>query len=107
MTRSTRARIRAISSVRSAFIPPATADSRDKLEWLLPDCEGGLVPGIRTGAPLPHAAVDPISGVLYAVWQDSRFRTDGRSDIAMSVSTDGGASWSPASRVNHVPPNGG
>jgi hypothetical protein len=79
--------------------------------------EGVDVPGMRTGADdlsvLPAAAVDPITGHLYAVWQDARFGSDGLNDIVMSVSTDGGASWGtlgvvnepgPVGRLNHFTP---
>jgi hypothetical protein len=31
---------------------------------------------------------------MYAVWQDTRFNPAGLNDIVLSVSTDGGASWS-------------
>src|SRR5204863_4662618 len=42
-------------------------------------------------------------GNLYAVWQDSRFT--GRDAIALSVSTNGGSTWSSAIRVNRTPTN--
>jgi hypothetical protein len=34
-----------------------------------------------------------VTGHLYVVWQDGRFRSDGMNDIVMSISTDAGASW--------------
>lgn len=47
------------------------------------------------------AAVDPRSGRLYAVWADSRFRTDlGICDIVISSSADGGKTWSQPTRVD-------
>jgi len=58
------------------------------------------VPDMRTGAGLPAAAVDPITGALYTVWTDGRFRSDGRDDIVLSTSTDGGTSWGPLRVVN-------
>src|SRR5262249_30325655 len=61
---------------------------------------GVEVSGMRTGAGLPAAAIDPVTGHLYAVWPDGRFRADGLNDIVMSVSTDGGASWGPVQFVN-------
>jgi hypothetical protein len=65
------------------------------------------VPAQRAGT-LPAAAVDPKSGTIYAVWEDSRFRTDGTNDAVMSRSTNGGLTWTapkrinPGSRTNHV-----
>ncbi len=58
--------------------------------------------GLRTSAwgPLPGAALDPVTGYLYATWQDGRFRSDGLDDIVISRSTDGGQSWSGVRRVN-------
>src|SRR5262245_44170957 len=55
--------------------------------------EGLDVPGMRTAHPVAGAAVDPVTGHLYVVWQDARFRTDSENDIVLSVSADGGASW--------------
>jgi hypothetical protein len=62
------------------------------------------VSGMRTGAGLPAAAVDPVSGRLYAVWADGRFRSDGLDDIVLSVSSDGGTSWGPLGLVNSFRP---
>jgi hypothetical protein len=58
--------------------------------------------GMRSGG-LPTAAVDPTTGILYAGWQDGRFRTDGLNDTVLSRSTNGGASWGPLVRVNADP----
>jgi hypothetical protein len=44
------------------------------------------------------AAIDPRSGRIYAAWPDST-RT-GLNDIVLTVSSDGGASWSTPRRVN-------
>ena len=74
----------------STFDPPVTIAA----------FQGIGVAGMRTGDFLPAAAVDPVSGHLYAVWQDARFRSDGFNDIVISVSTDGGASWGPVRAVN-------
>jgi len=55
---------------------------------------------IRTGDIIPEPAIDPASGQLYVVWQDARF-TNGQFDkVALSTSTDGGASWSTPIQVN-------
>jgi hypothetical protein len=71
--------------------------------------ENGSCP-IRTGDFIPDIAVDRNNGNLYAVWMDLRF--DGiipppghdHDDIAFSMSTNGGRSWSPAIKVNQTPP---
>jgi len=54
---------------------------------------GSEVPGMRSGM-LPAAAIDPVTGTMYAVWQDTRFNPGGLNDIVLSVSADGGARWS-------------
>jgi hypothetical protein len=61
--------------------------------------QGGAIPDIRSGG-LPAAAVDPSTGNLYVVWEDSRFRTDGLRDIVSTRSADGGATWSAIERIN-------
>jgi hypothetical protein len=64
------------------------------------------IPGMRTGVTqytaLPAVAMDPVggpSGVLYVVWEDGELRPDGLHAIALSVSSDGGASWTPPRAV--------
>jgi hypothetical protein len=70
--------------------------------------ETGSCP-IRSGDFLPDVAVDPNNGNLYAVWMDLRF--DGgvslvdHDNIAFTMSTDGGQTWSPAIKVNQTPTN--
>ncbi len=61
---------------------------------------------MRTGA-LPAAAVDPVTGYLYAVWQDTRTRGDGFNDIVLARSRDGGGTWTPARRVDRATLDGG
>ena len=60
---------------------------------------------IRTGDIIPEPAIDPSSGQLYVVWQDSRFT--GFDEVALSTSTDGGASWSAPIQVNTNTPGTG
>ncbi len=55
---------------------------------------------IRTGDIIPEPAIDPANGQLYVVWQDSRFNGGQFDEIALSTSTDGGATWSAPIRVN-------
>ena len=68
--------------------------------------EQGSCP-IRSGDFIPDVAVDPRNGNLYAVWMDLRF--DGgialvdHDNIAFTMSTDGGRSWSPTIKVNRTP----
>ncbi|HVF98690.1 MAG TPA: sialidase family protein, partial [Chloroflexia bacterium] len=49
---------------------------------------------------LPVLAVDPNSGALYATWNDSR---NGDSDVMLARSTNGGATWTQAQRINDDP----
>ncbi len=77
------------------FAPPVTI-----AEFL-----GAGDPGLRTGG-LPAAAIDPVTGLMYVVWQDTRFRSDGHNDIVISFSADGGDQWSEPARVNGPDPNG-
>jgi len=57
---------------------------------------------IRTGAGLPAAAVDPVSGAIYLVWEDGRFSGNQREGIALSKSLDGGVTWSVPVQVNQA-----
>jgi hypothetical protein len=74
--------------------------------------QGIGVADMRTGIGLPAAAVDGVTGDLYAVWPDGRFRLDGLNDIVLGRSTDGGVTWQPLSvvdqdatrRTNHFTP---
>ena len=70
---------------------------------LVADDQSQEVPGLSTkgsGVTFMGAAVDPVRGGLYVVWQDGRLRSDGRNDIVLSRSTDGGAHWDPPHLVN-------
>lgn len=55
---------------------------------------------IRTGDIIPEPAIDPATGQLYVVWQDSRFNGGHYDEVALSTSTNGGRTWSPPARVN-------
>lgn len=55
---------------------------------------------VRTGDIIPEPAIDPATGQLYVVWQDSRFNDGQFDEIALSTSTDGGQTWSAPVRVN-------
>jgi len=56
---------------------------------------------IRAEGVINDYAVDPSNGSLYAVWQDSSFT--GVDEIAFSISTDGGLTWSTPVRINQTP----
>jgi hypothetical protein len=59
--------------------------------------------GLRTGAGIASASVDPVSGVIDIVWVDSRFSGGLRDGVAFSKSMDGGLTWSDPVQVNQVP----
>jgi hypothetical protein len=58
---------------------------------------------VRTGDIIPQITVDPSSGAIYVVFQDSRFGP--RSSIAFTQSLDGGLTWSPTIKINKTPTN--
>lgn len=55
---------------------------------------------IRTGDIIPEPAIDPATGKLYIVWQDSRFNGGQYDEVVISSSTDGGTTWTAPIRVN-------
>jgi subtilisin-like proprotein convertase family protein len=59
---------------------------------------GDLGLAFRTNA-FPHAAVNPINGNIYVVYNDNPAGTD-RGDVYFKQSTDGGATWGSQVRVN-------
>jgi hypothetical protein len=69
--------------------------------------DGTLTPDrrepVRDGSILFDLAVDPNNGNLYAVWQDRRFANI--EQVAFSMSSDGGLSWSSPIRVSQTPAN--
>jgi BNR repeat-like domain len=56
-------------------------------------------PGVRDGADIVSVSVGP-SGVVYVVWQDSRFSSGNHDGIAMTQSSDAGMTWSMPIEVN-------
>jgi hypothetical protein len=56
---------------------------------------------IRAEGGLPEVAIDRASGALYLVWQDASF--SGVDEIAFSMSTDDGQTWSLPIKVNQTP----
>ncbi|MCB9078447.1 MAG: exo-alpha-sialidase [Anaerolineaceae bacterium] len=55
---------------------------------------------VRTGDIIPEIAVDHGDGNLYVVWQDARFSGGDYDEVAFSMSSNGGDTWSPTIRVN-------
>jgi hypothetical protein len=68
-----------------------------------PDDPNTATRAVRTGDILPQGSVDPDSGAIYLVFQDSRFGP--RSSIAFVQSLDGGRTWSPTIKINKTPTN--
>ena len=66
-----------------------------------PDDPNPATNPVRTGDIIPQVTVDPNSGAIYVVFQDSRFGP--RSSIAFTQSLDGGLTWSPTIKVNQTP----
>jgi hypothetical protein len=56
---------------------------------------------IRAEGGLPEVAIDRATGALYVVWQDTSF--SGVDEIAFSMSTDNGKTWSLPIKVNATP----
>jgi BNR repeat-like domain len=54
----------------------------------------------RTGDIIPEPAINPNTGQLYVVWQDSRFNGFSNDEAVISTSSDGGATWSALKLVN-------
>lgn len=64
------------------------------------DPHGGAT--VRDGSDLVSAAVSP-AGVVYLVWQESRFSSGNHDGIALSTSQDGGGTWSAPLQINGDP----
>jgi Neuraminidase (sialidase) len=58
---------------------------------------------LRVGDAIPNLAIDPVSGQVYAIWQDARFSQGARNGIVLSTSMDGGRNWSAPVQVNQAP----
>lgn len=56
---------------------------------------------IRAEGGLPAVAIDRSSGALYVVWQDASF--SGVDELAFSMSTDGGSTWSMPIKIDQTP----
>ncbi len=80
-----------------------TVDRHNTFQGLVvdPDDPNTATRLVRTGDIVPQVAVDPSSGAIYVVFQDSRFGP--RSSIAFTQSLDGGLTWSPTIKINKTP----
>jgi hypothetical protein len=58
---------------------------------------------LRAGQILPDFAVNPRTGTVAAVWLDGRFDTSRRAGVALSISSDGGRTWTEPRQVNQTP----
>jgi hypothetical protein len=53
---------------------------------------------------IPDIAVNLANNKLYVVWQDARFNPDGLAGAVISMSSDGGDTWTDPIQVNQVAP---
>ena len=82
--------------------PPIIAASLQPIPNLVAP---GTNRNIRGGDGLFDVAVDPTYGTIYAVWQDGRFSNVDIESVALSISYDGGLSWSNPVKINKTPGN--
>lgn len=81
--------------------PPTAVSNNPVTDDVDPNNVVPLRTGADVGGGIPDIAVDPHSGRLYVVWEDSRF-SGTHNDIAMSTSTDEGKTWSTPIKVNQT-----
>jgi hypothetical protein len=60
----------------------------------------GLSPGFRTST-FPQAAVNPVNGDIYIVYDDKGVAANDKADVFLRFSTNHGRTWSAAMRVNN------
>ena len=84
------------------YNPTRNADLTFSIIGEIHKCDNSLA-----ALPLPSLAIDNSAGVfkdhIYVAWPDSR---SGRCEILLSVSADGGRTWSAASRISDDSPAG-
>jgi hypothetical protein len=86
----------------SHWSPPIQISNNPVVQDRDPETGVPLRTGADIGGALPDIAVDPRSGALYVVWEDSRF-SGTHDDIALSKSIDGGRTWTEPVKVNQTP----
>jgi hypothetical protein len=84
------------------WTPPIVVSNNPVVTDVDPNNGVPLRTGADIGGGIPDIAVDPGTGKLYVVWEDSRF-SGTHNDIAMSTSTDEGKTWSAPAKVNQTP----
>ena len=62
------------------------------------------VPVRDAGCSIPDIAVNFANNNLYVVWQDAAFNPDGLAGAVISMSSDGGDTWTDPIQVNQVAP---
>ncbi len=77
---------------------PILGPTIQQLDVLDPDTGAA----VRTGEVTADFAADPGNGNLYLVWSDGRFSSLKHNDIAFSMSTDGGFTWSTPIKINQA-----
>jgi hypothetical protein len=82
--------------------PPIQIADNTTVNDVDPNTGFPLRTGADVGGGIPDVAVDPGSGKLYVVFEDSRF-SGTHNDIAMSSSTDEGKTWTAPVKVNQTP----
>ena len=82
--------------------PPITISNNPVTNDVDPDTLFPLRTGADIGGGIPDIGVDPGSGKLYVVWEDSRF-SGTHNDIAMSTSSNEGKTWTTPVKVNQTP----
>jgi hypothetical protein len=82
--------------------PPFVISTNPVVQVTDPETGVPLRTGSDVGGSIEDVAVDPSTGQLYVVWEDSRF-SGTHNDIAMSTSTDEGKTWSEPVKVNQTP----
>lgn len=65
----------------------------------------GVGTQLRTGDIIPSYNVNPQNGNLYVAFQTSQFRADQLTQIGLTVSKDGGFTWSQPVKVSRTPEN--
>jgi hypothetical protein len=89
------------SSISAAVQEPLVDPNVQPPNALVTDPDTGQA--VEAHPMFPSITVDPHSGNLYAVWIDARFSNFQYNSIALSMSSDGGFTWSNPIQVNQTP----